>query len=234
MKISNLRILRSSLFIDVVQLLGYQIGSRVFCFSGKSLKGEIFSFFFGSVCTEGFIFFCLSPSLPSHLGNSAELVEFCQVRPSFNRLIEHLVYGVGIYALMIESVTNQPSRTRLDRFFEPCYKFAKYGGPWLIFNHYLTLRPWWPNFDTDKDDLRNMLVWVRIPCLPIEYYDHGFLMKLGAKIGKPGKIDSTSSLITRGHFARICMEVDLKKPLISKFELRRRTRRIEYEGIHLV
>ena len=51
MEISYLRILRSSLFIDVVQLLGYQIGSRICCFSGESLKGECFSFFFGSVCT---------------------------------------------------------------------------------------------------------------------------------------------------------------------------------------
>ena len=30
------------------------------------------------------------------------------------------------------------------------------------------------------------------------------------------------------------MEVDHEKPLISKFELIRRIRRIEYEGIHLV
>ena len=54
MKISDLRILRfrSSLFIDVVQLLGYQIGSQVFFFSGESLKGECFSFFFFPVCTR--------------------------------------------------------------------------------------------------------------------------------------------------------------------------------------
>ena len=62
-------------------------------------------------------FFCSSPSLPSHLGNSAELAEFYRVRPSFNRLIERLVSGVGIDAVRIESVTNQPSRTGLGRFF---------------------------------------------------------------------------------------------------------------------
>ena len=30
------------------------------------------------------------------------------------------------------------------------------------------------------------------------------------------------------------MEVDLSKPLVSKFKLRRRIRRLQYEGIHLV
>ena len=32
----------------------------------------------------------------------------------------------------------------------------------------------------------------------------------------------------------ICMEIDLEKPLISKFQLKRKVRKIEYEGIHLV
>ena len=72
------------------------------------------------------------------------------------------------------------------------YNFAKYGGPWLIYNHYLTVRPWQQNFDTGQENLENLLVWVRIPCLPIEYYDHAFLMKLGTKIGKPVKIDENN------------------------------------------
>lgn len=32
----------------------------------------------------------------------------------------------------------------------------------------------------------------------------------------------------------MCVEVDITKPLLSKFKLRRRIRRIEYEGIHLI
>ena len=42
------------------------------------------------------------------------------------------------------------------------YEYAKYGGPWLIFNHYLC----------------SLLVWVPILCLPIEYYDLNFFMRL--------------------------------------------------------
>ena len=68
------------------------------------------------------------------------------------------------------------------------FENAKYGGPWqpnfdpifswMIFNHYLTVRPWQPNFDPNQRSLESLLVWV-IPCLPIEYFDYNFLMRLG-------------------------------------------------------
>ena len=67
-----------------------------------------------------------------------------------------------------------------------------------------------------------------------DYYDLSVLVKVGEKIGKPIKIDYATSLVSRGHFARICIEVDLEKPLVSKFELRSKVRRVEYEGIHLI
>ena len=91
-----------------------------------------------------------------------------------------------------------------------------------------------PNFDPTQDSLNNLLVWVRIPCLPIEYFDHHFLIHVGSKIGKPVKIDDATNAVSREHYARICVEVDLSKPLVAKFRLRRRIRRLEYEGIHLV
>ena len=103
-----------------------------------------------------------------------------------------------------------------------------------MFDHYLTVQLWKPKFDTDKNDLQSFLVWVRIPCLPIEYYDHAFLMRLGAKLGKPVKIDNATSLVSRGHFTRMRIEIDLTKPLVPKFRLHKRTRRIEYEGVHLI
>ena len=114
------------------------------------------------------------------------------------------------------------------------YELAEYGGPgsWILFNHYLKIRSWQPNFDPEQDTLRNLLVWVRIPRLPIEYYDHNFLMKLDSKIGKPIHVDEATCAVLRGHFACIC--VDLSKPLLSMFILPHRTRRLEYEGIHLV
>ena len=59
-------------------------------------------------------------------------------------------------------------------------------------------QPWQPNFDANQDILRSLLVWVRIPCLPIEYFDCNFLMRLGAKIGKPIRVADTTSTASRG------------------------------------
>ncbi|XVE49009.1 hypothetical protein DITRI_Ditri01bG0047500 [Diplodiscus trichospermus] len=114
------------------------------------------------------------------------------------------------------------------------YDFAKFEGPWMVMDHYLIVKEWSPNFDPIFDNTKKVLVWVRFPCLPIEYYDKDFLMKNGSKIGQPVMVDQATSLASRGKFARICIEVDITKPLLAKFQLRRRIRRIEYEGIHLI
>ena len=52
------------------------------------------------------------------------------------------------------------------------YEYALFGGPWLV----LDQRKWCPNFDPEQTIIERTPVWVRIPCLPIEYYDKAFLM----------------------------------------------------------
>ena len=59
-------------------------------------------------------------------------------------------------------------------------------------------------------------------------------MRVGSKIGKLIRVDNATSTMSRGNYTRICVEVDLLKPLVSKFKLRRRIRKLEYVGIQLV
>ena len=59
-------------------------------------------------------------------------------------------------------------------------------------------------------------------------------MRVGSKIGKPIRVDNATSTKSCGHYKRISVEVDLIKLLVSKFRLRRRIGKLEYEGIHLV
>ncbi|KAJ6964798.1 hypothetical protein NC652_002892 [Populus alba x Populus x berolinensis] len=68
----------------------------------------------------------------------------------------------------------------------------------------------------------------------MEYYDNSVLWTIGNKIGKTLKVNKATSIGMRGNYARICVEVDLTKPLLAKFKLRRRVRRIIYEGLHLI
>ncbi|XP_019150527.1 PREDICTED: uncharacterized protein LOC109147321 [Ipomoea nil] len=113
-------------------------------------------------------------------------------------------------------------------------EFAMYEGPWMVLEHYLIVKPWVTDFDPTSDKTEKMLVWVRIPCIPAEYYNIIFLRKLGNKVGRTIKIDHVTSLVSRGHFARICVEVDITKPLISKFKYNEKVRLVAYEGIHMV
>ncbi|XP_019178319.1 PREDICTED: uncharacterized protein LOC109173535 [Ipomoea nil] len=112
--------------------------------------------------------------------------------------------------------------------------FAKFEGPWMILDHYLIVKEWEPNFDPMTDKTEKVLVWVRFPCLPIEYYSGIFLWKVGDKIGCPFRVDHATSQASGGRFARICVEIDITKPLLSMFTLEGKRRFIAYEGLHLV
>ncbi|CAN1140424.1 hypothetical protein LINPERHAP2_LOCUS11853 [Linum perenne] len=56
------------------------------------------------------------------------------------------------------------------------------------------------------------------------------LRLVGDKIGKTIRTDGTTLFGNCGNYACICVKVDLRKPLLSKYRLHRRVRRIEYEG----
>lgn len=77
---------------------------------------------------------------------------------------------------------------------EEDYNHAKFQGSWMIFNHYLTVQQRQLNFEPNENSLENLLVWVRIPCLPVLYYDYNFLMRVAARIAKPVKIDHATSV----------------------------------------
>ncbi|KAF7839640.1 hypothetical protein G2W53_008122 [Senna tora] len=57
---------------------------------------------------------------------------------------------------------------------------------------------------------------------------------VGNLIGKKLKVDPATSIKTRGKFARICVEINLKRSLVLRVKIRGRTFEVEYEGLHLV
>ncbi|XP_031127559.1 uncharacterized protein LOC116029652 [Ipomoea triloba] len=113
-------------------------------------------------------------------------------------------------------------------------EFAKYEGPWMTLDHYLIVKDWVPTFDPTVDTTENVLVWVRFPNLPVEFYNLLCLRKIGNKLGRTVRVDHTTSLVSRGKFARVCVEIDITKPLISTFTLEGKVWKVAYEGIHLV
>lgn len=114
------------------------------------------------------------------------------------------------------------------------YNFVLSGGPWIIGESYLTIRKWISNFVPDEAPIKVLTTWVRIPNLSVEYFDKAFLMKIGEKIGKVVKIDRHTEAMSRGQYIRLCVEVDISKPLLSKFRLNGRVWMIQYEGLRQI
>ena len=56
---------------------------------------------------------------------------------------------------------------------------------------------------------------MRLPELPIEFYDASVLREIGSVIGPVLHIDSYTASKTRAGYARLCVQIDLEKPLIS-------------------
>ncbi|XP_028802559.1 uncharacterized protein LOC114757642 [Neltuma alba] len=114
------------------------------------------------------------------------------------------------------------------------YDYVLTGGPWLIFDHYLAVLLWKEDFDSESEVIERILAWVRISRLPVDYYDEGLLHVLGCQIGKVIKVDKTTAKQSKGWFARLCVELDLKKPLLPVILVNRKEKKVEYEGIHLI
>jgi len=111
------------------------------------------------------------------------------------------------------------------------YNHVMTQGPWLIRDNYLTIRKWVPNFVSDEEPIRFLTAWIRIPFLSIEYFNEEFLCLIGENIGKVQSVDQSTTYVKRGKFTRMSVQVDLSKPLLSKFRLNGRVWRIQYEGL---
>jgi len=115
------------------------------------------------------------------------------------------------------------------------YDHVMLNGPWMIGDNYLVIRAWVLNFVPEEDHITKLTAWVRIPKLSVEYFNKQFLLhKIGHKIGRVLKIDSTTENVERGQYTRMCVEVDLTKPLLSKFRLNGKVWGIQYEGLKMI
>lgn len=105
-------------------------------------------------------------------------------------------------------------------------------GPWFIGDHFLLLRPWEPDFKLELANVSSIAVWIRLSGLPIEYYNAKALQHIGKAIGNVLRIDTFTTTETRGKFARLCIQVDVDKPLITTVMIRKFQQSVTYEGIH--
>ncbi|CAN1128862.1 hypothetical protein LINPERHAP2_LOCUS4897 [Linum perenne] len=113
------------------------------------------------------------------------------------------------------------------------YTNATFGGPWKIYDYYIAVSHWSPSFN-EEEPVKSILTWVRLPKLPIQYFNSLAVHRIGNYIGKTVKLDLATSEGARCRYARICVEVDVTKPLLGKFMIEVRVFKIEYESLENV
>ncbi|GAU41244.1 hypothetical protein TSUD_97790 [Trifolium subterraneum] len=108
------------------------------------------------------------------------------------------------------------------------------GGPWMIFDHYLAVSLWSPKFNAATATIDKTMVWIRIPSLNLVYYDESVLWALASMVGNPVKVDLHTLRVARGKFARMCVEVDLTKPVVGRVGINGDWYHVQYEGLHII
>ena len=119
------------------------------------------------------------------------------------------------------------TRLSLDEDYENVLR----KGPWFIEEHFLSIRSWEPDFKPALASVSSIAVWIRLNELPTEYYNAEALQLIGKAIGNVLCVDTFTASETRGRFARMCVQVDVEKPLATAIMIGRLEHQICYEGI---
>ena len=101
-------------------------------------------------------------------------------------------------------------------------------GLWFIGDHFLSIRLWEPNFKPALASVSSIAMWIRLSELPIEYYNAEALQLIGKAIGNVLRVDTFTASETRRRFARICVQVDVDKPLATAILIGRLEQQICY------
>lgn len=109
------------------------------------------------------------------------------------------------------------------------YFLALAGGPWFMFQYHFSIQQWVPNFRKKTQYNNKMFIWAQFKNLPIEYFNGDALFKLAQAIGRPIKMDYHTSEVTRGRYARVCIEVDTNIPLPPYVRINSIKQEIAYE-----
>ncbi|XP_028788193.1 uncharacterized protein LOC114744170 [Neltuma alba] len=102
---------------------------------------------------------------------------------------------------------------------------------------------WSPYFNPHQNPLRRVATWVRIPDIPMHYYNSHCITRIGDRIGRTLKVDintlsnglyTNQTKVERGKYARICVELDLQKKLVPRVIVAGEIFNVEYEGLGVI
>ncbi|XP_050242106.1 uncharacterized protein At4g02000-like [Quercus robur] len=104
-------------------------------------------------------------------------------------------------------------------------------GPWFIGENFLSIRPWEPDFRPASANITSIAVWIWLKKLPMEYYNPEALLHIGKSISNVLRVDSHTAMETRSRYVRMCVQVDVDKPLATAVLIGKFEQPICYEGL---
>ncbi|KDO44000.1 hypothetical protein CISIN_1g046515mg, partial [Citrus sinensis] len=113
-------------------------------------------------------------------------------------------------------------------------EYALTEGPWTLMGHYLSVQKWSPDFDVVNNKIDRIVAWIRLSEMNIQFYHKSIIRRLGHIISPVIKIHYNTIMAQRGKFARLAVELDLPKPLVSQFNLEGRIQKVEYENLPMI
>jgi len=116
--------------------------------------------------------------------------------------------------------------------------YVWFNRPWFVKGLNFVLSAWVPFFDPYSAIIDRIDQWVRISRLPWEFWVEPTLISLLKPIGEVIRIDQNTLLRKKGRFARVCVNVDVTKPLPGTLSIPTPKATlhipITYEGLHEV
>ncbi|PKU77542.1 Uncharacterized protein MA16_Dca018037 [Dendrobium catenatum] len=109
------------------------------------------------------------------------------------------------------------------------------GGPWIVGGNIVGMDRWSPSASPNSLHGLHSPIWIRLPQLPLMYWDISNITRIANMLGDPLWMDSHTSTWGRSSFARICVRIDLSQQLMPGVWINgihgRFFQRVEYEGL---
>ncbi|KAL0430588.1 UNVERIFIED_CONTAM: hypothetical protein Sradi_0684800 [Sesamum radiatum] len=83
---------------------------------------------------------------------------------------------------------------------------------WFVDGFPMRVFKWTPTFNP-REESPIISVWVRLPELPIQFFDKDALFSIGRLLGIPLRTDVSMATLIRPSVARVCIEINLLEPL---------------------
>ncbi|GAV92355.1 Exo_endo_phos domain-containing protein/DUF4283 domain-containing protein/zf-CCHC_4 domain-containing protein [Cephalotus follicularis] len=81
-------------------------------------------------------------------------------------------------------------------------------GPWDVWGHHLTIRPWSKGLSLSLGECKSMPVWVKLKSIPIQFWNKLGLSYIASVLGKPLHMDASTLNRHTLMFARVCIEMN--------------------------